>query len=108
MSRIKRTPSKDSKGHSSIYARSQATVSFGPTRQPTFKQGDEERIKLMKMVKEGKMSIDGALHTAHGLGLGSTPYEDVDEFEAAPNRRQSSEEVLRPILLRTSMRKDNS
>lgn len=43
------------------------------------KRGDEKRIMLMNMVKEGKLSVDNAVQKAYGLGIASAPYEVLDE-----------------------------
>ena len=60
--------------------RTQHSISYGPKRpgKTSFKVGDEERIRIMNMVKSGELSIDNALQEARGLGVASSPYEDLD------------------------------
>ena len=60
--------------------RTQRSISYGPKRsgKTSFKSGDEDRIRIMNMVKCGELSIDKAIQEAKGLGVASTPYEDLD------------------------------
>ena len=60
--------------------RTQRSISYGPKRpgKSSFKTGDEDRIRIMNMVKSGEISIDKALQEAAGLGVASTPYEDLE------------------------------
>ncbi|XP_066927240.1 formin-F-like [Clytia hemisphaerica] len=55
----------------------------------SLKRGDEKRIMLMNMVKEGKLSVDGALQRAYGMGIASVPYEELDQDNCtAPKEEQ--------------------
>ncbi|XP_065644307.1 formin-J [Hydra vulgaris] len=43
----------------------------------SLKYGDDKRIQLMNMVKEGKLSAEEAVNEAHTLGITTTQYENV-------------------------------
>eukprot|EP00794_Sanderia_malayensis_P011194 gene11194-12368_t len=42
----------------------------------SMKAGDEERIRIMNMVKAGALTIDSAVQEAEGLGVASVPQDD--------------------------------
>eukprot|EP00112_Aurelia_sp_Birch-Aquarium-sp1_P016065 Seg3607.1 transcript_id=Seg3607.1/GoldUCD/mRNA.D3Y31 product=Formin-H protein_id=Seg3607.1/GoldUCD/D3Y31 len=65
--------------------RTNYSVSYGPNgpkrsgpKKTSLKSGDEERIRIMNLVKAGELSIDKAVSEAKDLGIASTPYEDIE------------------------------
>ena len=80
--------SKNSQPH-----RTTQSVSYGPKRptKVSFKTGDEERIRIMNMVKAGELSIDKAIQEARGLGVDSSPYQDVDFKTKSENEIKGDE-----------------
>ena len=75
--------------------RTNYSISYGPNgpkrsgpKKTSLKSGDEERIRIMNLVKAGELSIDKAVSEAKDLGIASTPYEDIEN-----QRRVSSGEI---------------